>query len=485
MWRVLGDASPYWRLLPPELRDTLPTPSLVVFMDDVRANVSRMISRAGGAARWRPHLKTTKLRPVWAHLLRAGVRSFKCATVREAALFLDVVAEERVHGVDLLCNHQSAPNARRLAEATSAHASRALGTSVSLLVEAPETAAALPAGLGGWLDLNPSAGPDPSSPSGAFDRTGCPAADKATAGATVRQLGERFRGVHWCARAAARQACWHAETPATSAAGRNPSGIRPARSTASLRSSRVRSALARPRPPMPAHARLCPRRRYDGHNPPPSSYDGLLATLDALPFGDSPFGRAEHVPLVTSGTPTFEGALDHAALGARHAAAVRARSTGTHQVSPGTVVFADGRTLEQTCASLGLRPAALVLTSVVSCPAPDVLTCDAGSKSLAAETGDPCADAVGAPGLLALRPFEEHLPIRWLPAGEGARAAARARGGEDDAAAAAASGVKPRRGDLLLLCPRHVCPTVNLAERALLVEEGREATWAVVEGRAH
>ncbi|KAG8468806.1 hypothetical protein KFE25_007324 [Diacronema lutheri] len=421
MWRVLGDASPYWRLLPPELRDTLPTPSLVVFMDDVRANVSRMISRAGGAARWRPHLKTTKLRPVWAHLLRAGVRSFKCATVREAALFLDVVAEERVHGVDLLCNHQSAPNARRLAEATSAHASRALGTSVSLLVEAPETAAALPAGLGGWLDLNPSAGPDPSSPSGAFDRTGCPAADKATAGATVRQLGERFRGVHW----------------------------------------------------------------YDGHNPPPSSYDGLLATLDALPFGDSPFGRAEHVPLVTSGTPTFEGALDHAALGARHAAAVRARSTGTHQVSPGTVVFADGRTLEQTCASLGLRPAALVLTSVVSCPAPDVLTCDAGSKSLAAETGDPCADAVGAPGLLALRPFEEHLPIRWLPAGEGARAAARARGGEDDAAAAAASGVKPRRGDLLLLCPRHVCPTVNLAERALLVEEGREATWAVVEGRAH
>lgn len=157
----------------------------------------------------------------------------------------------------------------------------------------------------------------------------------------------------------------------------------------------------------------------------------------------------------------------------------------TPQVSPGTVVFADGRTLEQTDPGLGLRPAALLLSAIVSSPAPSVLTCDAGSKSLAAEVGDPCADVLGGPGLLALRPYEEHLPLRWLPAGPGAHAAAAARGGAGEEAARAASGAKPARGDLLLLCARHICPTVNLAERALLVEEGREPEWVPVEGRAH
>lgn len=163
----------------------------------------------------------------------------------------------------------------------------------------------------------------------------------------------------------------------------------------------------------------------------------------------------------------------------------RPRPCAAAQVSPGTVVFADGRTLEQTAAALGLRPAALVLSAVVSCPAPSVVTCDAGSKSLAAEVGDPCADVVGSPGLLALRPYEEHLPLRWLPSGDGAQAAASAMGGQGEVAAEAASGRKPRRGDLLLLCPRHICPTVNLAEEALLVEEGAQPRWVSVEGRAH
>jgi hypothetical protein len=46
-----------------------------------------------------------------------------------------------------------------------------------VLVEAADTAAALPRGLGVWLDLNPSSGSDPAIAEGAFDRTGCLPAD--------------------------------------------------------------------------------------------------------------------------------------------------------------------------------------------------------------------------------------------------------------------------------------------------------------------
>ena len=60
--------------LPAGLADELQTPALVVYLDRVRANVQRVIELAGGADRWRPHLKTTKIPEVWAELLAAGVR---------------------------------------------------------------------------------------------------------------------------------------------------------------------------------------------------------------------------------------------------------------------------------------------------------------------------------------------------------------------------------------------------------------------------
>jgi hypothetical protein len=72
----------------------------------------------------------------------------------------------------------------------------------------------------------------------------------------------------------------------------------------------------------------------------------------------------------------------------------------------------------------------------------------------------------------SLRSYEEHLPMRCLPEGDAARAA----GG---------LGAVPARGDTLLLCPRHICPTVNLAKEALLLNEGQPHRWVPVEGRAH
>ncbi len=192
---------------------------------------------------------------------------------------------------------------------------------------------------------------------------------------------------------------------------------------------------------------------YDGHLSGPDrhreaheGYDRLASIVRAL--------REEHridVPeMVTSGTPSFRAALVHRPL---------AETGIPHRVSPGTVVFHDTRSasLEPT---LGLRPAAVVLTRVVSRPGPDRVTCDAGSKSIAAEAGDPCAAVIGHPHLQALRPTEEHLPLR------------------------VGDGPRPHRGDVLLLVPRHVCPTVNLAEQAVVVDGGM-TRLEPVSARAH
>jgi D-serine deaminase-like pyridoxal phosphate-dependent protein len=156
--------------------------------------------------------------------------------------------------------------------------------------------------------------------------------------------------------------------------------------------------------------------------------------------------------LVTSGTPSFLYAIDFPGFAEL--------SPTAHRISPGTVVLHDLRS-EQELDELDLQPAAVVFARVVSHPAPNIVTCDAGSKSLAAEAGDPSAFVLGHPELEPLRPSEEHLPIRVH------------------------RGPGPRRGTPLLLVPRHVCPTVNLAEEAVLIEGGRFRGKVAVRGRAH
>ena len=109
----------------------------------------------------------------------------------------------------------------------------------------------------------------------------------------------------------------------------------------------------------------------------------------------------------------------------------------------------------------GFRHAALVQATVISHPIADRVTCDAGSKALDAAAGDPCAAVVNWDGLEALTPSEEHLPLRVL------------------------SGRAPPLGQLLHLVPTHVCPTVNLADQAALLE-GDEVTGIVqVRARGH
>jgi D-serine deaminase-like pyridoxal phosphate-dependent protein len=167
-------------------------------------------------------------------------------------------------------------------------------------------------------------------------------------------------------------------------------------------------------------------------------YDELAEVSSAL----------DRVPeVVTSGTPSFMPALEYEGL----------RAFG-HRVSPGTVIYFDHR-YHSELEELDFVPAALVLSRVVSYPTDRKFTCDAGSKAVASEAGSPVAVILGHPEHEACEPNEEHLPF-------------------------VAGGERPKRGDTVLLFPRHVCPTVNLAESALLID-GEEARVVRVAARAH
>ena len=113
------------------------------------------------------------------------------------------------------------------------------------------------------------------------------------------------------------------------------------------------------------------------------------------------------------------------------------------------MVYNDATSLAQLPAGFAYQPATLVLTRVVSRPGAGVVTCDAGHKAVSADAGVPTCVVLGHPELTPLSPSEEHLPM---------------------AVAESASG--PRVGELLYLLPRHVCPTVNNFDCALLVQNG-------------
>lgn len=150
--------------------------------------------------------------------------------------------------------------------------------------------------------------------------------------------------------------------------------------------------------------------------------------------------NAASVPeVITAGTPTFPCSLTYGGF----------RKTGfVHRISPGTVVYNDATSLAQLPEEYGYRPAALVVTRIVSCPRQGIITCDAGHKAVSADCGVPTCVVLGNPGLKPLSPSEEHLPI------------------------AVEAGAAPESGAALYLMPRHVCPTVNNFEHALLVRNG-------------
>lgn len=177
-----------------------------------------------------------------------------------------------------------------------------------------------------------------------------------------------------------------------------------------------------------------------------AGYERLLKVV-----GDIERGGA-HVPeVITAGTPTFPCSLSFQGF--------RGQSF-THRVSPGTVVYCDATCLAQLPKEYGYQPAVLVLARVVSRPRSGIITTDAGHKAVSADAGVPTCLAVGHSELTPLSPSEEHLPM---------------------AVEAGATG--PQVGEALYLLPRHVCPTVNNFDCALLVRNGEVESVEKVSAR--
>lgn len=167
-----------------------------------------------------------------------------------------------------------------------------------------------------------------------------------------------------------------------------------------------------------------------------AGYDSLLKVV-----GEVERSGANIPEVITAGTPTLPCSLSYQGFRGQKF---------IHRVSPGTVTYNDATNLAQLPTEYGLRPAVLVLARVVSHPRPGVITCDAGHKAVSADAGVPTCVVMGHPELTPLSPSEEHLPV-----------------------SVAGDAAGPEVGEALYLLPRHVCPTVNNFDSALLVRNGK------------
>lgn len=116
------------------------------------------------------------------------------------------------------------------------------------------------------------------------------------------------------------------------------------------------------------------------------------------------------------------------------------------ECSPGTFIYWDGG-YQQLCPEQPFHPAALVISRIISLPTKNTLCLDLGHKSIAAEKE--LANRVrflNAPDLKFTGHSEEHL------------------------VAEAPEEHSYKVGDVLYGLPMHICPTVALYERALIVK---------------
>ncbi|MBI5917610.1 MAG: D-TA family PLP-dependent enzyme [Bacteroidetes bacterium] len=118
------------------------------------------------------------------------------------------------------------------------------------------------------------------------------------------------------------------------------------------------------------------------------------------------------------------------------------------ECSPGTFIYWDKGYMDG-CPEQPFLPAAVLVTRVISLPDATKICLDLGHKSVAAE------NEIGkriyfpkAPDLIPVSQSEEHLVVE----------------------ASANHGFKV--GDVLIGIPYHICPTVALYERAIIVENG-------------
>jgi len=428
--------------------DTIMSPALIINEAHVRHNVETIIKMVGGPDRWRPHLKTTKMKWVWKKLLEAGVRNFKVATTKEAEVMIQLVNEIKSFKdtVDVLVAYPLVgPNLRALGRLTQTPGARQV--KLSVLVECEEAldeVKDLDCSIGVFIDINPG-----------MDRTGHPVGEPNEDGSlAVRgyqgflksidraRSMDLFRGVHY----------YEGHISECVAA----SGITEGELKAKLKARKERCF---------------------------KNYEELRKILCAcvVDFMSSVTDVVFVPEVITSGTPGFTHALEYDLVNDLKGKIMEVSAImpglnvkpenliGVHRVSPGTVVFHDWRGERQN-PGLGLKPAAVIMARVVSNPREGVVTLDCGSKSIAAEAGDPAGYVIGYPELAAMSCSEEHLPCSIVKMETNKRQ----------------EEFRMPRGEVCFVVPEHICPTVNLADEVLVIPEGSsEIEVRRVDARGH
>ena len=445
--------------------DDIISPALIVNEAHVRHNVKTVIGKVGGPNRWRPHLKTTKMKWVWRILIEEGVRNFKVATTKEAEAMIQLVHEmlSLKDTVDVLVAYPLVgPNLRALGRLTQTPGASQI--KLSVLVEcdrAIDDVVALDCGIGVFIDINPG-----------MDRTGLayrqhsyPDNRDGEAQHSLAEVDELimkaksrnvFRGIHYYE--------GHISECMAERDGLSPN----------------QSIL---KEKLDARELKCLR-----------CYDRWLIPIfhESLKDG-KPSACGEIRPeIITSGTPGFTHALryskfriitltDQLMTGSPVDRSEEAKLSdsiyhGIHRVSPGTVVFHDWRGERQN-PGLGLKPAVVVMARVVSNPRAGMVTLDCGSKSIAAEAGDPAGYVIGYPEVTARSCSEEHMPCSVTELAESS--GKRKRGATDP-------WQSKNRGEVCFVVPEHICPTVNLADEVVVIPEGSsEIEVRRVDARGH
>lgn len=127
-------------------------------------------------------------------------------------------------------------------------------------------------------------------------------------------------------------------------------------------------------------------------------------------------------------------------------------------VSPGTCLIQDYG-YASAFPDLPFEIGAMLLTRVISHPAPGVFTVDLGYKAVAADPASPRAVIVGYESAVTLMQNEEHWVLR-MPQGQ-----------EEE---------RPAIGQELYAAPKHICPTSALHSSILVAQNGGvEGEWPV------
>jgi D-serine deaminase-like pyridoxal phosphate-dependent protein len=188
---------------------------------------------------------------------------------------------------------------------------------------------------------------------------------------------------------------------------------------------------------------------YDGHTHQESFNErqaaGLSGLEPVLALRQAVEKKGLPVPrLVAGGTPTFTtyARLDLPGL----------------ECAPGTCFLHDDGYGSRFADLAGFRPAALLLTRVISRPTPTRITLDLGYKAVASDppAGKRCV-LLNVPDYQPMLQNEEHFVVE-TPAAE-----------------------RFAPGDEVYAVPTHICPTCAMHQRAYVVEDGRvTGTWDIV-----